>query len=167
MSLGFPRQENCSGLPFPSLEESSQPRDRTHLSCTGRQILSHWAIREAPPTHVSKLSSGLPWWLSGEVCLPVQETWVQSPVWEDLTCHRATKPGCHNHWACVLEPISCNSWAHAQQLLKPMSPWAGLHDKRSHHCNERVAPAHQNQDTSQNKKKLSSKKTWFCTISIS
>ena len=26
------------------------------------------------------------------VCLPVQGTWVRSLVWEDSTCHRATKP---------------------------------------------------------------------------
>ena len=27
---------------------SSQPRDKTCVSCTGRQILYHWATREAP-----------------------------------------------------------------------------------------------------------------------
>ena len=26
------------------------------------------------------------------ICLPIQETWVQSLVWEDSTCPRATKP---------------------------------------------------------------------------
>ena len=26
---------------------------------------------------------GLPWWLSGRICLPTQETWVQSMVQED------------------------------------------------------------------------------------
>ena len=29
----------------------SWPRDRTHISCIGRQILYHWAIREAFPRH--------------------------------------------------------------------------------------------------------------------
>ena len=28
-------------------EGSSQPRDQTHVSCTGKQILCHWATREA------------------------------------------------------------------------------------------------------------------------
>ena len=34
----------------------------------------------------------------------MQETWVQSLVWEDLTGLRATKSLCHNYWACALEP---------------------------------------------------------------
>ena len=29
-------------------------------------------------------------------------------VWEDPTCHGATKPVCHNYWACALEHGSCN-----------------------------------------------------------
>ena len=42
----------------------------------------------------------------------MQETWVWSLIWEDPTCHRATKP---------TEPVlgSCSYWAHAPQLLKP------------------------------------------------
>ena len=36
------------------------------------------------------VSLGPPWWLSGqESCLPMQETQVQSPVWEDLEKERA------------------------------------------------------------------------------
>ena len=35
---------------MPSFKWSSQPRDRTHISWTGRQILYHWATREAPHT---------------------------------------------------------------------------------------------------------------------
>ena len=50
LSMGFPRQEYWSGLPFPSPRESSWPRDRTHcllqlLHC--RRILHCWATREA------------------------------------------------------------------------------------------------------------------------
>ena len=30
-----------------SFRGSSQPRDRTHVSCIGRQIIYHWATREA------------------------------------------------------------------------------------------------------------------------
>ena len=33
---------------------SSQPRDQTHISCIGRQILYHWATREAPHKQVSQ-----------------------------------------------------------------------------------------------------------------
>ena len=34
-------------------------------------------------------------WL--RIHLPMQGTWVQSLVREDPTCHRATKPLCHNY----------------------------------------------------------------------
>ena len=32
----------------------------------------------------------------------------------------ASKPVCHNCWACALEPTNHNYWAHALQLLKPV-----------------------------------------------
>ena len=32
LSMGFSRQESWSGLSFPPLGESSQPRDQTHVS---------------------------------------------------------------------------------------------------------------------------------------
>ena len=44
LSMRFPMQEYWNGLPFPPLGESSQHRDRTHVSCIfriGRQILYH------------------------------------------------------------------------------------------------------------------------------
>ena len=31
------------------------------------------------------------------ICLPMQESWVQSMVWEDPICHGATKPLGHNY----------------------------------------------------------------------
>ena len=34
----------------------------------------------------------------------MQETQVQSPVWESPTCCGAAKPVHHSHWACALEP---------------------------------------------------------------
>ena len=41
-SMGFPRQEYWSGLPFSSPRDlPDQPRDQTRISCTGRQILYH------------------------------------------------------------------------------------------------------------------------------
>ena len=91
------------------------------------------------------------------ILLPMQGTWVRALVWEDPTCCRATKPTCHNYWACTLEPMSHNYWAHMPQLLKPASHnyWAHmpqllkpgclepvLHNKRSHH-NEK--PTHRNE----------------------
>ena len=56
-------------------------------------------------------------WL--RIHLPMQGTWARSLVWEDPTCHGATKPMCHNYWACALEPTSHNYWARVPQLLKP------------------------------------------------
>ena len=34
-------------------------------------------------------------WL--RIHLPMQGTWVQALIWEDPTCHRATRPVCHNY----------------------------------------------------------------------
>ena len=47
LSVGFPRWEYWSGLPFPSPGDLPRPRDRTGISCIGRRILYHWATREA------------------------------------------------------------------------------------------------------------------------
>ena len=33
--------------------------------------------------------------------------------------HRTAKPLHHSYWACVLEPATCNPWAHVLYLLKP------------------------------------------------
>ena len=52
----------------------------------------------------------------------MQETEVQSLVWEDTTCCRAAEPISQNHGLSALEPVVCN--------------------KRTH-CNEK--PAHHNQ----------------------
>ena len=41
--MGFPRQEYWSGLPFPSPEESSQPRDLTQISCIAGRFFTIWA----------------------------------------------------------------------------------------------------------------------------
>ena len=48
-------------------------------------------------------------WL--RIRLPVQGTRVRALVQEDHTCSGATKPVCHNYWACALEPVSHNCWA--------------------------------------------------------
>ena len=56
-------------------------------------------------------------WL--RIHLPMQGTRVRALVQEDPTYRRATKPVCHNCWACALEPMSYNYWAHEPQLLSP------------------------------------------------
>ena len=45
-------------------------------------------------------------WLG--IRLPMEGTWVRALVWEDPTCHGATKPVHHNYRACTLEPVSHN-----------------------------------------------------------
>ena len=47
----------------------------------------------------------------------MQGTWVRAL--EDPTCRGATKPVCHNYWACALEPTSHNYWAHAPRARAP------------------------------------------------
>ena len=46
-------------------------------------------------------------WL--RIRLPLQGTRVRALVREDPTCRRATKPVCHNYWAC--EPQLLSPWA--------------------------------------------------------
>ena len=48
-------------------------------------------------------------WL--RIHLPMQGTRVRALVREYPTCHGATKPMCHNYWACALEPASYNYWS--------------------------------------------------------
>ena len=43
LSMGIPRQGYSSGVPFPP---RGWPRGWICLSCTGRQVLYHWATRE-------------------------------------------------------------------------------------------------------------------------
>ena len=51
--------------------------------------------------------------------LPVQGTWVQSLVWEDSTCRAATKPECHNYWACTRKPRNHNYRSQAPRACAP------------------------------------------------
>ena len=64
----------------------------------------------------------------------MQETWVQTLIWEDPAYHRATKFVHHNYWVCALEPGNSNCWC-------PCTPKLLFCNKRSH-CNEK--PAHSN-----------------------
>ena len=47
VSMGFPRQEYWSGVSFPPPGDLPKYRNRTLISCMGRQVLYHWANREA------------------------------------------------------------------------------------------------------------------------
>ena len=45
LSIGFPREEYWSALPF-ATQGISQHRDQTCIFCIGRQILYHWTTKE-------------------------------------------------------------------------------------------------------------------------
>ena len=81
-------------------------------------------------------------WL--RIRLAMQGTRVRAPVREDPTCRGATKPVCHNYWACALESASYNYWAHMSQLLKSVHLEPVLCKKRSHR-NEK--PVHRNEES--------------------
>ena len=50
--------------------------------------------------------------------LPMWETWVQSLVQENSTCHRATKPMCHNYWAHALQQEKLSGMRNPQSATK-------------------------------------------------
>ena len=60
----------------------------------------------------------------------MQKTWFLFLVLEDPTGCGATKPVCHNYWACALESGSRNPWAHA--TTKPMCPTARAQPQENH-----------------------------------
>ena len=47
LSMGFSRQEDWSGLPFPSPGELSQHRNWTQVSCIEGRCFTDWAMQEA------------------------------------------------------------------------------------------------------------------------
>ena len=87
--------------------------------------------RSEKPAHQASL---VVQWLG--VCPSKQGTRARALVWEDPTCHGATRPACYNCWACALEPTSHNYWARVPQLLKPVHLEPMLHSKRSHRNEE-------------------------------
>ena len=97
-------------------------------------------IRETQIETTMRGASLVVQWL--RIRLPMQGTRVRALVQEDPTCHRATKPVCHNYWACALEPASHNYWAHTPQLLKPTHLEPVLRNKRSH-CSEKPMHRHE------------------------
>ena len=62
----------------------------------------------------------------------MQGAQVQALVWEDPTCHGATKPVRHNYWTYTLEPTSHNYWACVPQLLSPHATTTEAHEPRAH-----------------------------------
>ena len=75
--------------------------------------------------------------------LLIQVTWIRALVWEDPTCHGATKPVHHKYWACALEPACHKTWSPRAYNLCSATREATT--MRSPHAPQRrVAPAHRN-----------------------
>ena len=138
--LGPMEYDGSDALWHPSLgQESSSSFNHVHwnpLRGLSYHKKSDWpeATMLVRP-HVDVLLNSSNWgtflivqWI--RIFLPMQRTRVQSLVWEDLTCLRATKHMHHNYWACALEPGIHNYWS--PHTLDPM-----LCNKRSH-CNEKL-----------------------------
>ena len=60
----------------------------------------------------------------------MQETRVQTLVWEEPICSRATGLAQHNYWACA-ESGSPNYWARVPQLLSPRDVTTEAHVPRA------------------------------------
>ena len=72
------------------------------------------------------------WWL--RIRLPMQGTQVRSLVWEDPTCHGATKPRHHNYWACepqLLSPCTATTEARTPRACGPQGEAATMRSPRS------------------------------------
>ena len=67
------------------------------LASTWSRVVLH--LQTSPQVKTACRASLVAQWL--RICLPMQGTWVRALVWEDPTCHGATKPVSHNCWACA------------------------------------------------------------------
>ena len=81
------------------------------LPCLYPQRICKEGRKEAAKSRSPRASLVVPWL---RTCLPTQETWVWSLVWEAPTGRRATEPVCHNYW-------SCGSRAREPQLLSTLT----------------------------------------------
>ena len=92
---------------------------------------------------ISKASQGaslVAHWL--RISLPMQGTQVRALVWEDPTCHGATKPMHHNCWACAIEPGGPTTEARKPRVPAPQQEKPLQREART--PQRRVAPARRN-----------------------
>lgn len=126
------------------------------VSCTGNSVGKGLEVREniaccrnwkefsVPGDDIFKGETGERWkggFLCGSVVKhlpPNDETWVQSLMGEDPTCHRAITPVHHNCWTCAPQPRKLNSWS----LHVPEPELC----KEGSHCNEKP-PRHERKNS--------------------
>ena len=87
-----------------------QRYNRTHKCFNAKDRLQHTCIK----TVKSQWTKRLPWWCSKQesACQGGNRYWGWCLVWKDSTCHKVTKPGHHNYWACTVEPVLCSKRGH-------------------------------------------------------
>ena len=81
--------------------DSSRPRDQTHVSCIGRQILYHWATREAFP------------------CINFSNAMV-------IYSHVGIKMGVWRETIFVPYSFTFNLWSRSRTLLWSLTWWPGI-----------------------------------------
>ena len=99
--------------------------------------------RESAWRQASIESIGLQWI---SVCLPMQGTQVQFLVWENSTCHRATKPVHHSYWAHhpraqEQQPLSPCATANEGWVPRACTPQERLRRWKAPVLHPRIAPA--------------------------
>ena len=80
-------------------------------------------------------------WLG--ICLPMQGTRVRALVWEDPTCHGATRPVSHNCWACASG--ACAPRRERPRWWEARAPRWGVAPA----CGNWRGPSHRNEDPTQ------------------
>ena len=74
--------------------------EQTPGVCDGQGGLAcckSWGLKESDMTEWLNWTEPVVQWL--RIFLPMLGTWIQSLVWEDPTCHRATQPVHHSYWS--------------------------------------------------------------------
>ena len=114
-SMGFPRQEHWSGLPFSHPEDPSWPRDWTHtscISCTGRQIPYHcttWkGVRGNRREEWNKNASDVEWNTRG--CNVEDQSRQVGAVTFWVCCWEITEEKLKGQW----------TWTHLDTSVRPV-----------------------------------------------